>query len=307
MALGDVAPGGRLALTAEYRAIQPGSAAHCVEVTAAGGIRANQCATTTVFSPMLEVNISQPPPAPVGSNVTFRVVVTNRSQAPAVGLTIRDRFGPGLEHAECKSPIERGLDNLAPGLSTYVDVTFRVTQPGRACHTVEVWGADGTRASGEGCVDVIETQPGPSGPPSEPQRMAPPGQPPAYGPPPGAEPGRRTEPGPAPETIIQPPPGSVPPGSVAPTNVPPANVPPPAVTLLSVKKTGPRNALADHLAEFTTTITNVGSQPAAKVRVVEQSDPVMPIETVSNGLRQRAPTGRGRSPSWPRGPASRSR
>jgi uncharacterized repeat protein (TIGR01451 family) len=50
--------------------------------------------------------------------------------------------------------IESDLADLAPGQSQRLSVTFRVARAGRLCHTVEVTGDNGVRASGQGCVNA---------------------------------------------------------------------------------------------------------------------------------------------------------
>jgi len=124
-----------------------------------GALTADSSATTTVMSSTLEVRITGPVQATVGSNVTFRVQITNNSEVPATGLLIRDSFDPGLEHAAVSDPnefeIKRELPDLLPGQSQQIDVTFRVAKAGRLCHTVEVTGADGMTATAEGCVTAV--------------------------------------------------------------------------------------------------------------------------------------------------------
>lgn len=150
--LGQLAAGQSRVLELACRAEQRGSVTNCVDATAAGGLKAADCATTTVMPAVVDVSIRGPQQATVGSSVTFRVLITNRSQAPTGRLLIKDTFGPGLEHAEAPSPIERDLGSLAPGETQAVDVTFRVTEAGRLCHTVEVTGPGGVKASAEACL-----------------------------------------------------------------------------------------------------------------------------------------------------------
>jgi len=102
--LGELAPGQRRTLQVDCRAAQAGSVAHCVEVAAAGGVRASHCVTTTIFLPMLDLRVTGPEQATVGGQATFQIVVTNRSQAAATGLIIKDRFGAGFEHATAPAP-----------------------------------------------------------------------------------------------------------------------------------------------------------------------------------------------------------
>ncbi len=152
--VGQLAAGQTHTIELNCRATGKGSVANCADVTAAGGLKARDCATTTVMGATVDVKVTGPSQATVGSNVTFVIVVANRSQAPSGKLLIKDRFGEGLEHAAAASPIERDLGTLAPGQSQRIKVTFRVTRPGRLCHTVEVSGADGVVASAQGCVTV---------------------------------------------------------------------------------------------------------------------------------------------------------
>ncbi len=152
---GQLAPGQKQVVELNFRAVQQGSVANCAEVTTAGGLKASDCATTTVMAPTIDVEIHGPDQAAVGSQVTFEIVVTNRSQAPAAGLTIRDRYEPGLEHA-IRSPIKRGLKDLAAGQTKLMMVTFRVAKAGRLCHTVQILDAGSVVATAEGCVTGVE-------------------------------------------------------------------------------------------------------------------------------------------------------
>lgn len=159
--LGQLGPGESRVVEMTARATQAGPLNNCAEVIAAGGLKASDCAATTVVPPSVDVKLSGPSEATVGSQVTFEILITNTSQTPATGLLIRDRFDPGLEHEAAqreeaqKREIERDLADLTPGQWQRIHVTFRATQAGRLCHTVEVTGADGVRASAEACVTAV--------------------------------------------------------------------------------------------------------------------------------------------------------
>ena len=153
------------------RAAAVGSVTNCAEATAAGGLKASSSATTTVMAPTLDVRVTGPTRATVGSEVTFEISITNCSQVPLTNLVIKDKFDPGLEHAAAEESIEADLGELAPGESRRIRVTFRLTKAGRLCHTVEVTGTEGIRASAQGCVTAIEgaaggPRPQPTAPPS---------------------------------------------------------------------------------------------------------------------------------------------
>jgi len=78
-------------------------------------------------------------------------------------LMIRDQYDVGLEHIVAKSPIERDLDDIAPGQTREIFITLRVAQPGRWCQHVTVTGNGGLVATTEACVQAerIEVQPAP--------------------------------------------------------------------------------------------------------------------------------------------------
>ncbi len=166
--VGQLAPRQSRAVELSFRAVQQGSVANCAEVVAAGGLRASDCVTTTVTSPTIDVDIRGPAEAAVGNSVTFEIVVFNHGQAPATGLTIKDRFDPGLEHAAGRIPIERALNDLAPGHEISLKVTFRVAQAGRLCHTVQILSAGRIVATRDGCITGVESPGGRTGPPAFP-------------------------------------------------------------------------------------------------------------------------------------------
>ena len=85
------------------------------------------------MAPTIDLDVSGPPEATVGGDVTFEIAYTNRSQITASGLIIKDRLGDGLEHAELGNHIEWALEPLPPGKTERIGVTLRVTQAGRLC------------------------------------------------------------------------------------------------------------------------------------------------------------------------------
>ena len=166
--LGELGPRQARTICVSFRAEKPGSIVNCCEVVAAGGLRANDCATTTVALSSLELRITGPSQAAVGSKVKFEIAVTNRTAVPATGLLITDRLDPGLENpaASQRNAIERMLADLAPGASQLVNVTLGVTRPGRLCHTVEVTGKDVAPARQQACLMGVAqaAAPGPNMP-----------------------------------------------------------------------------------------------------------------------------------------------
>ncbi len=168
--LGDLAPRQQVAIEASFRAVQLGSVAHCVEVTGGGGLRASQCANTNIGSAApiavaptvpttpaaLDVTVAGPPTVAVGEQVTFVVNISNRGQVRTTGLSIKDFFGEGLEHKFGKSPLApREVQDLAPGETRSLSLTFRATRAGQLCHRLEVFTADGGRVTKDACVMAV--------------------------------------------------------------------------------------------------------------------------------------------------------
>ena len=153
-----------------FKAERQGSLTNCAEVSAAGGLTARDCASTTVSTPTLGVQMSGPERVAVGGSVTFEIVVTNRGQVPATGLLIKDRFDPGLAHAEApgRQTIERDLFDLAPGQSQRIGVELRATRAGSLCNSVEVIGGGGVQATARACVTAVAAALPPVQPPIQP-------------------------------------------------------------------------------------------------------------------------------------------
>ena len=242
-------------LEATFRAQQLGSVTACASATAAGGLQARDCATTTVAGPRIEVKINGPQRAAVGSEVTFDVMVSNAGPAAATSLTIRDSLQPGMEHALKRRAIERDIDNLAPGQTLRIQVKVRLTRAGRLCHQVEIRGVDRSlQASAEGCVDAVEAAPAAN---AEGARPGPETRIPAP-----LEPQFRAEPRAGGPALAQ----------SAPTT-----------PLIAVKVTGPATRNVDDTALFEITVTNMGFQRLTNVRISSHADAELVPEQASAG------------------------
>lgn len=244
--LGRLTPSETRHLELHCRVERQGSFANCAEVTARGGLKARDCVTTTVTVGSVDVKITGPDRAEVGSEAIFEITITNRGQVPLSGLLIKDRFDPGLKHAEAESPIERDLPGtLAPGQSQRIGVAFRVTKTGSLCQTVEVSDRGGVLGSARACVNGIERGAVPAPPKAE------------------------TKPGPTPQPKAAPTPEKPP--------VPPAAV--------SVKVSGPAARTVGETAEFTIELINSGIQEVKNLKVVSQLDDALDPTMATAGYR----------------------
>jgi uncharacterized repeat protein (TIGR01451 family) len=167
-ALGDLKPGESRSIDVNFRADKTGTLNNCATAKTAEGLTAQDCAATTIVVPTVDVQVTGPPEVPVGQQATFDITVTNRGTVPTTGLKLRDSFDPGLQHAVASGAIDRALDDLRPGESRKISVTFTVRSPGQQCQTVEVLGAEGVKASARVCVNGV------AGPATAPPVTAPP-------------------------------------------------------------------------------------------------------------------------------------
>ena len=164
------------ALEIDYRADRAGTFTTCAAASASGGLTARDCVTTNVglslvpsppalppnfpppptespapapspfanppsrpAAPTVQLQLSGPLQATVGDVVSFEALVTNLGPLPAVGLTLRDSFDPGLEHRDTSGhAIEKELSDLAPNESRRVRIRFTVSGTGELCNTVDI-------------------------------------------------------------------------------------------------------------------------------------------------------------------------
>jgi uncharacterized repeat protein (TIGR01451 family) len=154
--LGEIGAQQTKTIRLDLRADSEGRIDLCATMRTSEGLTAQDCVTTQAMRAALDVRITGPTRAEVGTNVRFQIVVTNRGGAMATDLIITDSFDDGLEHLVAESPIERSLEQLGPGKSSSIYVNFRVTKPGELCHTVEVAGKGGLQATARACVTATE-------------------------------------------------------------------------------------------------------------------------------------------------------
>ena len=171
--LGDLGARQRLPVQLSLRAEKPGSAVICCDATAAGGLKAGDCATTTVavaaappvagpspsgppaagLSPSgppaapgttLAVLIASPPKPrrPSATSWKFIFSVSNYGQTTISGGVIRVRFDPGLVYEKAgvkiENLIQHQLPDLRAGETRPLAMVVRVVRAGRASLSVEV-------------------------------------------------------------------------------------------------------------------------------------------------------------------------
>ena len=268
--IGRLGPAERRTIEVQLRAERQGNITTCAEATAANGLRARDCATTsislavppgvapggscvgpTTAAAPLEVRITGPDRAYVGDVIRFQIQITNRGATTATGIVVKDRFDPGLAHETLRSPIKKSLnEDLPPGQSREVFVEFRAVLPGRQCQTVEVTGNNGSVARAEHCVTVMER----SG-----------GLPPAV-----------------PSTPAAPP--STPPGTTAPPTSPGTQPAPKTTGQVTLRVTGPPSASVGQEVDFFVEFANDGAVPLTTLKVLADFDAALEPKGASEAV-----------------------
>jgi uncharacterized repeat protein (TIGR01451 family) len=152
--LNTLQPGETRTIQLDVRPDRAGAINHCASVRTAEGLTGQDCVTTTVRGAAVELHVSGPDKATVGQQVRFALEIVNRSNAPATGLRIRDRYDDGFTHVIGKNPIEVELDPLAAGQTASKGVTFTVVKPGHLCHTFELLTSAGVIQTAQVCLDA---------------------------------------------------------------------------------------------------------------------------------------------------------
>jgi uncharacterized repeat protein (TIGR01451 family) len=255
--LGDLRGGEARTIEVNLRADRAGPLNNCAILSTAEGLTAQDCVTTTIVVPAVDVSITGPSQAVVGQNLNFEATISNRGDAPLTGLTLVSRFDAGLKHPTLALPnntVDQPLANIAPGQSAKFNITLQTVQPGPSCVSVEIHGDMGVQQSSRACVSV-----------SAPGGAVGPVTPPVTGPgnPATSSPGGT----PAPT-----------PGSAAPATTPGGK------PNLTVKKTGPAQQTVGQKVLFNIEVTNSGNAPATNVVIQDNYDQSLDATQASIGF-----------------------
>jgi uncharacterized repeat protein (TIGR01451 family) len=179
--LGLLPGNGTHTLQVVLRSTRAGPLTACANVTTIEGLRDEKCTTTQISEGLvpqpavppqaavpplvpqpvpptpagqLNVTISEPPPALVGSPVPLQITVTNSGSAPAINVLLNAAFDLGLEHETRANPLELPLGTLGPGESKTVPLTLVARQVGRFVTRVTATADGNLRGTAERAVTV---------------------------------------------------------------------------------------------------------------------------------------------------------
>jgi uncharacterized repeat protein (TIGR01451 family) len=151
--LGDLRPRSATVVQVNCRATMVADIRACFRAESAEKIAAESCVSTRVFASALSIQLTGPESVQVGQTAQFRIELTNTSRTVMTNVRVRDTFDPGLSEINNKrSPIDIEYAQLAPGERKQIGLTFKVNEPGKQCHRVDVTADGGHAASARGCV-----------------------------------------------------------------------------------------------------------------------------------------------------------
>ncbi|MBC7855014.1 MAG: DUF11 domain-containing protein [Pirellulaceae bacterium] len=154
--LGDLQPGTAAVVDVNCRASMAADIRAKFRAESAEKLVSESNVNTKVFASALSVKSTSPARVNVGQEVKFQVEVTNTGRTPLANVIITDTFDPGLTHKDGEvSPIVKTLGTLAPNQTERFGVTFRVDQPGKLCHRLDVQADGGHSAGTTGCVEAV--------------------------------------------------------------------------------------------------------------------------------------------------------
>ncbi len=249
----QLSPGESHSLRIHCRADRRAEVRFCVRVQSedpqgGGPLTAEACVPTVVWSSDLQLQVSGPQTARVGERVEYQIAVRNRGTEPLEDVRIRNRLPAGLELAgQTGQVFERRLpEPLEAGASRSVDVVLVVRGTGRLCQVVEAVAAGGHLATETVCIEASPAvaEPAPGVPPAE-------DRPPAPLPP--AEPDR------------------------------PA-LPDPEAYRLTVALQGPPEGRVGDSVTYSLRVTNAGTAPVERLRIVQTYDPALYPQEASQGF-----------------------
>jgi uncharacterized repeat protein (TIGR01451 family) len=152
--LGALQAGQSHTVEAVFKSTRVGPVTNCAVATTADGLRAENCATTQITSPQLNVTKSGPQTAVIGVPINYQITVTNPGTGAATNVVLSDQFDAGLEHESKANPVELTIGTLDAGQSVTKTLSLTPRQAGRLVNRVTATADGGLTAKAEHPVTV---------------------------------------------------------------------------------------------------------------------------------------------------------
>jgi len=142
--------------TAELKASKTGKYVNKAVASSAGGLKAESETTTIVRQPVLAISKTGPEKRYLGRSVEYEITVTNKGDAPAKDLVLKDQLPSGVKFVSASDrgkvvagKVQWNLGSLAAGKSRKFAVTVMPNKAGTVTNSVVATAtcAEGVRAS----------------------------------------------------------------------------------------------------------------------------------------------------------------
>jgi uncharacterized repeat protein (TIGR01451 family) len=156
--LGGLQAGQAHTVEAVFKSTRVGPVTNCAVATTADGLRAENCATTQITAPQLNVTKTGPQTAVIGVPINYQIAITNPGTGTATNVVLTDQFDPGLEHESKANPVELRIGNLEAGQTVTKTLTLTPRQVGQLVNRVTATADGGLTAKAEHPVTVQMAQ-----------------------------------------------------------------------------------------------------------------------------------------------------
>ncbi|MHC4838575.1 MAG: COG1361 S-layer family protein [Planctomycetota bacterium] len=131
-ALGDIAAKGQKSISITVKATRTGTFENCADVSAEEGrLKDRDCATTVVTAPALSLAMTATPEALSCDEITYQLTVTNRGDAPARDVVIKDTLPQGVATLDGKRALDIQVGTLNAGQSKSYTIKAKAASSGR--------------------------------------------------------------------------------------------------------------------------------------------------------------------------------
>jgi len=155
-ALGDLAAKGTKTVNITVKATKTGSFENCAEVTAEEGrLKDRDCATTVATAPSLALAMTATPAGLSCDEITYQLTVTNRGDAAANNVVIKDDLPQGVTTTDGKRALDIQVGTLNPGQSKSYTVKAKASKSGK--YTNKAVASSGTLKDDAAASTVITT------------------------------------------------------------------------------------------------------------------------------------------------------
>lgn len=128
--LGTIPGGGSSSIRVQVQGTRQGTFENCASVSAAQGLSAQDCCSTTITAPALVIEKNCTPNALLCEPIEYTVIVRNTGDGPAMNVRVVDTLPDGITATDGRQTREFNAGNLAPGEAKQARYTANASRTG---------------------------------------------------------------------------------------------------------------------------------------------------------------------------------